>query len=133
MRARQLAAGFAALMVCGTDTASAYISANTIDGLATYTRDGACAGDRPDRLHARRARRDHAVHHAGDNRSSSAHDVDGPPHGRGPALAGPGARARRNAFRAEAGPGLRPGATRAGGRVTETRHWCERGSVTARF
>ena len=40
MKRRLLVAVLAALAFCGADVARAYVSANTIDGHATYTRDG---------------------------------------------------------------------------------------------
>ena len=96
IKTRLLAAGVVALTLGGADTASAFISANTIDDHATYKqRRQAGAGDRTDRVHARRARRHQGRRPPAGDRGPRPEPVEGPVHGRGPALAGQGARSRR--------------------------------------
>jgi hypothetical protein len=134
MKRRLFVAGFAALTLWGADAASAFISANTIDGQATSTWDGA------------RVRATGPIGCTSGERVSIRVTVS---------QAAIGARARktwtgrctgeiqhwqvraraRHVARFETGPGkvCAVAKTRTTGRVTDTRKWCERVAVSAGF
>jgi hypothetical protein len=134
MKTRLLVTGFAGLTLCGVDRASAFISANTIDGHATYKREGA------------RVRATGPIGCTRGERVSIRLTV---------AQAATGARARkmwkgrctgelqhwqvraraRDGTRFESGAGrvCAVAKTRTARRITDTRKWCEPVSVSARF
>lgn len=134
MKPRLLVVGFAALTLWGADAASAFVSANTIDGQATHTRGGA------------RVRATGPIGCTSGERVSIRVTVT---------QAATGARARKTwtgrctreiqhwqvRARARQGSRFESGAgkvcavakTRTAGRVTDTRKWCERVAVSAGF
>ena len=134
MKTRLLVAAFAALTLWGADAASAFVSANTIDGQATSTRDGArvratgpIGCTRGERVSIRvtvtqsatgaRARKTWTGRCTGEIQHWQVR-----------------ARARQGArFETGAGRVCAVAKTRTAGRVTDTRKWCERVAVSARF
>ena len=134
MKPRLLGAGVAALTLWGTDTANAFIAANTIDGPATHTRDGTrvratgpigcTSGERvsirvtvSQSATGARARKTWTGRCTGEIQHWQVR-----------------ARARQGArFETGAGRVCAVAKTRIAARVTDTRKWCERVAVSARF
>ena len=134
MKTRLLVVAFAALTLWAAEGASVFVSANTIDGQATSTRDGA------------RVRATGPIGCTSGERVSIRVTVT---------QSATGARARKTwtgrctgeiqhwqvRARARQGTRFETGAgrvcalakTRTAGRVTDTRKWCERVAVSARF
>jgi hypothetical protein len=134
MRTPLAIAGLAASLLCGADTASAYIAANTIDRHATYKRDGTrvrttgpigCTrGERvsitvtvTQAATVARARRSWTSRCTGELQHWQVR-----------------ARARQGT-RFETGPGrvCAVAKTRSADRVTDTRKWCERVRLSVGF
>jgi len=134
MKPRLLVVGFAAFAFCGADAASAYVSANTIDGQATYTQDatrvratgpiGCTSGERvsirvtvTQAAIGVRARKTWTGRCTGEIQHWQIR-----------------ARARQGArFETGAGRVCAVAKTRTADRVTDTRTWCERVTVSASF
>ena len=129
-----LVVGFAALTLWGADTAGAYISANTIDGQATYTRDGArVRATGPIGCTSRERVSIRITVTQAATRARARETWTGRCTGE---IQHWQVRARaRHAARFETGPGkvCAVAKTRTIGRVTDTRKWCERVTVSAGF
>ena len=92
-----MALGLVVVMLGGADAASAFLTANTIDDHATYKKHGKLVlVTGPIAMHARRARLDQCRRPPAGDRGPRAEPVEGPLHGRAPALAGQGAHPPRD-------------------------------------
>ncbi|MGH2989684.1 MAG: hypothetical protein ACRDMA_07440 [Solirubrobacterales bacterium] len=134
IRTPLVAVGFAAVLLCGAEAASAFLTANTIDAHATYTRDGArvratgpIGCTREERISIRvtvtqsasgaRARESWKGRCTGELQHWQVR-----------------AHARRGTlFQTGRGRVCAVATTRSGDRVTDTRKWCERVQVSGGF
>jgi hypothetical protein len=134
MKRRLLVVGFAALTLLGADAASAFLTANTIDGHATYTRDGTrvratgpigcTSGERV----SIRVTVTQAATGARARKTWTGRCTGEIQHWQVRARARQGAR-----FETGAGRVCAVAKTRTAGRVTDTRKWCERVAASAGF
>ena len=134
MKTQLLVAGVAALTLGGADAASAYIAANTIDGRATHTNDGARVREtgpigrtRGERVSIR-VTISQAATGARASKTWKRRCTGEIQHWQVRARAHKGTR-----FATDAGRVCAAAETRAAGRLTDTRTWCERVSVSGRF
>jgi hypothetical protein len=134
MKTRLLVAALVAVTLGGADAASPYISANTIDGHATHTNDGArVRATGP--IGCTRGKRvsikvtvSQAATGARASMTWKRRCTGQIQHWRVRARAHQGTR-----FATAAGRVCAVAETRAAGRLTDTRKWCERVSVSGRF
>jgi hypothetical protein len=134
MKTRLLAAGVVAVTLGGAEAASAFISANTIDGHATHTNDGArvratgpigcTAGEHV----AIRVTVTQAATGAQARKTWKRRCTGELQHWQVRARAHQGTR-----FATAAGRVCSVAETRAAGRLTDTRKWCEPVSISERF
>jgi hypothetical protein len=134
MTTRLLVAAVVALTLGGADAASAYLSANTIHGRATHTSDGAwvratgpIGRTRGERVSIR-VTVSQAATGAQARKTWKRRCTGEIQHWQVQARAH-----QRTRFATAAGRVCAAAETRAAGRLTDTRTWCERVSVSGRF